>query len=54
MKTWEIRYYLNEVAYRTGIPAFKETIKCDRNTAVSIAQAKMRHSQFKFFDLIEK
>ena len=54
MKTWEIRYYLTEGAYKTGCPAFKETIKGDRNYAVNWAQQKIRNSQFKFYDLVEK
>lgn len=54
MKTWEIRYYLTEGAYKTGCPAFKETIKGDRNYAVNWAQQKIRNSQFKFYDLIDK
>ena len=54
MKTWEIRYYLTEGAHRNGCPAFKETIKGDRNFAVNWAQQKLRNSQFKFYDLIEK
>ena len=54
MKTWEIRYYLTEGAYKIGCPAFKETIKGDRNYAVNWAQQKIRNSQFKFYDLMEK
>lgn len=54
MKTWEIRYYLTEGAYKTGCPAFKETIRGDRNFAVNLAQQRIRYSQFKFYDLIEK
>lgn len=54
MKTWEIRYYLTEGAYKTGRPAFKEKIKGDRNYAVNWAQQKIRNSQFKFYDLVEK
>lgn len=54
MKTWEIRYYLTEGSDKTGCPAFKETIKGDRTYAVNWAQQKIRNSQFKFYDLIEK
>ena len=54
MKKWEIRYYLTEGAYRSGIPSLKETINGDRNFAVNWAQQKLRNSQFKFFDLVEK
>ena len=35
MKTWEIRYYLTERAYKTGFPTFQETIKGDRSFAVN-------------------
>ena len=32
-KQWLIRYYLNEGAYKTGCPAFTETVNGDRNFA---------------------
>lgn len=51
---WLIRYYLTENAYKTGCPAFSETIIGDRNYAVNWAQSKLRTSQFKFYDLTEK
>lgn len=54
MKQWIIRYYLTESAYRTGVPAYTETIRGDRNFAVNWAQNKLRTSQFKFYDLKEK
>lgn len=38
MKTCEMRYYLTEGAYKTGCPAFKETIRGDRYFAVNWAQ----------------
>ena len=54
MKTWEIRYYLTETAFRSGCPAFKETIHGDRNFIVNWAQQKIKTTQFKFYDFIEK
>lgn len=54
MKTWIIKYYLTEVAFKSGVAAFTETIKGDRNYAVNWAQNKIRHSNFKFFDIQEK
>ena len=51
---WLIRYYLNESAYKSGCPAFTETINGDRDFAINWAQNKLRTSQFKFYDLTEK
>lgn len=51
---WEIRYYLTEVAYKSGIAAYKETINGDRNYAVNWAQNKLKCSNFKFYDLVQK
>ena len=54
MKTFIIMYYLTEVAYRSGVPAFTETFRGDRNTAVNWAQNKVRTSNFKFYDIHEQ
>ena len=54
MKKWLIRYYLTESAYKTGCSAFTEIVKGDRNFAVNWAQNKLKNSQFKYYDLIEK
>ena len=54
MKTFIIKYYLTESAYRCGVPAFTETFRGDRNTAVNWAQNKVRTSNFKFYDIQEK
>ena len=51
---WEIRYYLTESAFKSGIAAYKEVINGDRNFAVNWAQNKIKHSNFKFFDLVQK
>lgn len=54
MKTFIIKYYLTETAYRSGVAAFTETIKGDRNYAVNWAQNKLRSSNFKYYDIQEK
>lgn len=51
---WEIKYYLNENAKRSGIAAFKETIQGDRHYVENWAQNKIKHSNFVAFDLIQK
>lgn len=54
VKQWLIKYYLTETAFKAGTPSFTETIKGDRNFVVNWAQNKLRNSQFKFYDLVEK
>ena len=54
MKTFVIRFYLTEVAYRAGTAAFVETLKCDRNYAISWAKSRLKSSNFKFYDIQEK
>lgn len=51
---WIIKYYLTESSYRSGVPAFKETFRGDRNAAVNWAQNKLRSSQFNYYDLEQK
>ena len=51
---WEIRYYLTDTAFRGGCPAFKETIQGDRNYVINWAENKIKHSNFKFYDLTQK
>lgn len=53
-KQWLIRYYSTEQAYKAGITNFTETVGGDRNFAINWAQNKIKHSQFKFYDIIEK
>ena len=53
MKTFIIKYYLTESAYKIGCPAFTETLKGDRNYVVTWAQNKLRNSNFKFYDIQE-
>lgn len=51
---WEIRYYLTETAFKSGVVAYKEVINGDRNFTVNWAQNKIKHSNFKFYDLVQK
>lgn len=51
---FEIKYYLTETAYKSGVPAFKETVNGDKNYAVNWAQQKLRNSNFKFYDIEQK
>lgn len=51
---WEIRYYLTENAYKSGVAAFKEVITGDRNFAVNWAMNKVKYSNFKFYDMVQK
>lgn len=51
---WEIKYYLTETAYKSGIAAFKEVINGDQNYVVNWATNKIKHSDFKFYDIVRK
>lgn len=51
---WIIKYYITEISYRSGIPAFKEEISGDRNYAINWAQNRLKHSNFKFYDIEQK
>ncbi len=48
---WKINYYITESSFRSGVSAFYETINGDRNFVTNWAQNKIKHSQFKFFDI---
>ena len=48
---WKIKYYLTEVAFRSGVAAFTETLGGSREFAVNWAQNKIKTSNFKFFDI---
>ena len=50
---WQIRYYLTEAAFKSGITAFKETITGNRNYVTNWAQQKIRQGRFKFFDIVQ-
>lgn len=54
MKQWIIKYYVAESSYRAGVAAFTETISGDRNYVTNWAMNKVRNSQFKYFDIMEK
>jgi hypothetical protein len=54
MKTFIIRYYLTENAYRAGVVAYTETINGNRNFAINWAQNKIKTTNFKFYDITEK
>ena len=54
MKTFIIKYYLTESAYKIGCAAFTETIKSDRNYVIALAQSKIKNSNFKFYDIQEQ
>jgi len=51
---WIIKFYLTEIAYKSGIVAHQMIYKGDRNGAISYAQAIMRGSNFKFYDIWQK
>ena len=50
---WEIRYYLTEGAFKCGIAAYKETLLGDRSYVINWAQNRLKHSEFKFYDLVQ-
>ena len=54
MKTFIIRYYHTETQYRCGIVAYSETVRSSRETAVNIAQGKIRVGASKFYDIQEQ
>ena len=53
-KKFKIQYYITESAKRTRVPSFFETINGDKNFVEKWAQNRLKHSQFKFYDLIEQ
>ncbi len=53
-KTYVIRYYINEAAYKTGCAGFVETLVGDRNYVVTWAQNRIKNSVFQFYDIQEK
>ena len=54
MTKWEIRYYLTESAFKSGIPTYKEYLNGDRNYVITWAQNKLKSSNFKYFDIVQK
>lgn len=51
---WKIRYYLTETTFKSGVVAYKEVINGNRNFAVNWVQNKIKHSNFKFYNLVQK
>ena len=54
MKTFIIRYYHTETQYRSGLVAHKEIVRGSRETAINIAQGKIRIGAYKFYDIQEQ
>jgi hypothetical protein len=54
MKTFIIRYYHTETQYRCGLVAHSEIVRGLRETAVNIAQLKIRAGAYKFYDIQEQ
>ena len=54
MKTFIIKYYHTETQYRQGIVAYIETVSGSRDTAVNIAQGKIRVGAYKFYEIQEQ
>ena len=54
IKVFEIRFYLTEAAYKAGNPAHKQTIKGSREVVAAMARSMMQHSQFKYYEIVEK
>lgn len=53
---WEVRFYLDEYAFKAGIPAFVENVYGDRDFVIRYAQNIMDNSGsgFKYFDIVQK
>lgn len=51
---FEIKYYLSEQAKRSGVAAYKEVIRGDKNYAENWAKNKLRNSKFVAFDIVQK
>lgn len=49
---WEIRYYVTEIAYKSKVPEFKDTVQGDKDFAINIAQKGTTNSKYKFYDLV--
>ena len=54
MKVYEIRLYLTEVAYKSGIPAYKQIIRGSRDAAIAMAHSMMKNSKYKYYEIVEK
>ena len=51
---FEIKYYLTETAYKSGVAAFKETINGTKEYANKWAEKRLKSSKFAKFDIIQK
>ena len=51
---WEIKYYLTETAFRSGVVSHRETITGDRQAAVHLAEIRIRTGSFKYYELEQK
>ena len=51
---WEIRYYLTESAFKSGIASFTEMVQGDRNYVITWAQNRIKNSNFKYYDIVQK
>lgn len=51
---FEIKYYLTETAYKSGVAAFKETINGTKEYANKWAENKLKSSKFVKFDIVQK
>ena len=51
---WEIRYYLTESAFKSGISSFTEMVQGDRSYVITWAQNRIKNSNFKYYDIVQK
>lgn len=51
---WEIKYYLTEVAYKSGVAAYKEIIQGTRDYVITWATNKCKSSNFVTYDICQK
>lgn len=49
---WEIRYYINETAYKLGLVSLKETVTGPRSVALIWAENTMRGKFYKYYEII--
>ncbi|MBO5046530.1 MAG: hypothetical protein J6C93_06630 [Clostridia bacterium] len=53
MKTYLIKYYTTESAYRMGLSSYQERVTGERTFVYKWAQNKLSHSQFSYFEIVE-
>ena len=54
MDKWEIKYYLTEVSLRSKVPAHKEVISGTKDYAEKWAQNRIKHTNFKYYEITKK